>query len=78
MPDLANFTLLCRWLELDPAHVLGFDPESRGRSMASVHFRSRSTVSVETGKALGELIVEAGNLLATDDAETAGAEDGEN
>ena len=35
--------------------------------MASVHFRSRSTVSVETGRALGELIVEAGKLLTADD-----------
>lgn len=67
MPDLANFSRICKWLELDPARVLGFDPEALGRPMASVHFRSRSTVSVETGRALGELIVEAGRLLSADD-----------
>ena len=67
MPDLANFTRICRWLELDPARVLGFDPAALGRPMASVHFRSRSTVSVATGKALGELIVEAKKLLTEDD-----------
>lgn len=78
MPDLGNFTLICKWLELDPAPVLGFDPESFGRSLASVHFRSRSTVSLETGKALGELIVEAGNLLAADEEEDAGENDREN
>ena len=32
LPDLANFTKLCQWLELDPASVLGFDPASRDRS----------------------------------------------
>ena len=69
MPDLANFSRICKWLELDPAQVLGFDAEAVGRPLASVHFRSRSTVSVETGKALGELIVEAKKLLTRDDGE---------
>ena len=77
MPDLANFTRICKWLELDPAQVLGFDAEAVGRPMASVHFRSRSTVSVETGRALGELIVEAGNLLAADEEDGDGDDDGE-
>ena len=72
MPDLANFTRICKWLEADPARVLGFDPQAVGRPMASVHFRSRSTVSVETGKALGELIVQAGKLLTADDGEDDG------
>ena len=67
LPDLANFTKICRWLELDPASVLGFDPEARDRPVVAVHFRSRTTMSVETAAALQDLILAAQRSLAEDD-----------
>ena len=67
MPDLANFTKICRWLEVDPARVLGFEPETLGRPVAAVHFRTRATVSLPTAGALQELIINAQRVLSEDD-----------
>lgn len=69
LPDLANFTKLCRWLELDPASVLGFDPENRDRSSVAVHFRSERTMDVETAAALQDLIL-ATQRMVKDEAES--------
>lgn len=63
LPDLANFTKLCAWLEIDPATVLGFDPAHRDRPTAAVHFRSRRTMKVETAAALQDLILAAQSML---------------
>ncbi len=59
MPDLENFRRICRWLELDPGQVLGFDSDALGRPVAAIHFRSQATMSLATAGALRELIVEA-------------------
>ncbi len=67
MPDLANFTKICRWLEVDPARVLGFEPETLARPVAAVHFRSRATVSLPTAGALQELIIKAQRMMSEDD-----------
>ena len=67
MPDLANFTKICRWLEVDPARVLGFEPATLGRPVAAVHFRSQTTVSLSTAGALQELIIKAQKMLAEDE-----------
>ena len=67
MPDLANFTKICRWLEVDPARVLGFEPEALGRPGAAVHFRSQPTVSLSTAGALQELIIKAQKMLSNDE-----------
>ena len=64
LPDLANFTKLCQWLELDPASVLGFDPASRDRPAVAVHFRGGRTMEVETAAALQDLILAAQHMLA--------------
>ena len=69
LPDLANFTKLCQWLELDPASVLGFDPAHRDRPTVAVHFRGQRTMDVQTGAALQDLIVAAQRML-TDEAES--------
>lgn len=63
LPDLANFTKLCRWLELDPASVLGFDPDDLNRPTVAVHFRSQQTMAVETAAALQDLILAAHRSL---------------
>ena len=70
LPDLANFTKLCRWLELDPAEVLGFNPADRDRPAAAVHFRSQQTMTVETAAALKDLILAAQRLLAEESEAT--------
>lgn len=67
MPDLVNFTKICRWLEVDPARVLGFEPETLGRPMAAVHFRGQAAVSLPTAGALQELIINAQQMLSDDD-----------
>ena len=67
MPDLANFTKICRWLEVDPARVLGFEPEILNRPVAAVHFRSQATVSLSTAGALQELIIKAQEMLSDDE-----------
>lgn len=67
MPDLANFTKICQWLEVDPARVLGFAPETLGRPVAAVHFRSQATVSLPTAGALQELIIKAQRMMSDDD-----------
>ena len=67
MPDLANFTKICRWLEVDPARVLGFEPDTLGRPVASVHFRSQAAISLPTAGALQELIIKAQRMMSEDD-----------
>ena len=59
LPDIENFRRICKWLELDPARVLGFDPDTLERPVAAIHFRSQTTLSLDTAGALQELIVEA-------------------
>ena len=60
LPDLENFRLICKWLEVDPNSILGFrsSKESRDeRIRASVHFRKEKTTSPETAAALARMIL---------------------
>lgn len=75
MPDLANFTKICRWLEVDPARVLGFEPDKLGRPVAAVHFRSQAAVSLPTAGALQELIIKAQRMLSEDDEDGGAGDD---
>lgn len=61
MPDLETFAKLCTWLQRDPKEFLGMESEGTEteRPAAVVHFKKRKTVSMETAKALGELILAA-------------------
>ncbi len=63
LPDLANFQKICRWLKVDPSTVLGFDADSANRPLASVHFRKKQTVELETASALAEMILAAQRAL---------------
>lgn len=67
-PDLTTFEKLCRWLELDPADVLGIQVPSRSeraesRTTATAHFRAQRNLSPDMATALGELILRAQDLL---------------
>ena len=64
LPDLDNFTRICRWLDVNPADLLGFDPQARSLPVAAVHFRSQAALSSATSAALQELIVEAQKTFA--------------
>ena len=63
LPDLVNFTKICQWLEVDPASILGFNPEELDRPSVNVHFRSGPTMAVETAAALQDLILAAQRML---------------
>lgn len=61
LPDLATFAKICRWLEVDPARFLGVEPSTSQptQKRALVQFRKKRTVSPETAKSLGALILAA-------------------
>lgn len=61
MPDLETFAKLCKWLDRDPREFLGLEGQaSNDETRPSVaHFKKKKTVSMDTAKALGELILAA-------------------
>lgn len=61
MPDLETFAKLCKWLNRDPNEFLGLEKQMDDveTPAAVVHFKKKKTVSMETAKALGELILAA-------------------
>jgi transcriptional regulator with XRE-family HTH domain len=65
MPDLETFAKLCKWLDRDPREFLDMAPsdDHAQQHTAVVHFRKKKTVSQETAKALGELILAAQRAL---------------
>ena len=68
MPDLETFAKLCRWLERDPREFLGLETAApTPTSAATVHFKKSKTVSQETAKSLGELILAAQRALRARD-----------
>lgn len=58
LPDLETFNRICRWVEIDPGQVLGYQPTS-GASVVRVHFKKESTIKEDTAKALANLILDA-------------------
>lgn len=67
LPDLENFRLICRWLDIDPNRILGFaSTKDSGESeiRASVHFRKQKTTSPETAAALANMILHVQRALA--------------
>lgn len=66
LPDLDTFALICKWLKIDPADVLGI-PTSRGkddRLYASAHFRANRTPSPELAEALANMILATQEMLS--------------
>lgn len=61
MPDLETFAKLCKWLERDPREFLGMESAEPSTTSPSavVHFKKKRTVTMDTAKALGELILAA-------------------
>ena len=70
LPDLTNFRLLCRWLEIDPNKILGFETSKlveEVNTVTSVHFKKKSTTSPETAEALAAMILRAERALLAED-----------
>ncbi len=55
-PDLATFTKICIWLNVDPNAILGFNVNSTA-SVPNAHFRAEKAMSPDTAKHLAELIL---------------------
>ena len=63
LPDLENFRKICRWLKIEPSVILGFDSDIANKPIATVHFRKKQTMKLETAEALAEMILAAQRAL---------------
>ncbi len=66
MPDLNTFGLLCRWLQLDPAELLGVErlaEDSAPNDVASAHLKANREIDPATAAALAKAIVLAQRML---------------
>ena len=62
MPDLQTFIKLCRWLEIDPATIMGISPRARDADeslSAAAHLRAKREIASETAGALANAIIHA-------------------
>jgi DNA-binding Xre family transcriptional regulator len=68
LPDLETFKLICKWVEVDPGEILGYQPTNT--SIVRVHFKKESAINENTAKALASLILHAQNqMLAEEEPE---------
>lgn len=66
LPDLKNFTLICDWLGVNPDQILGFESTQEPVNheiRAQVHYKKKATASIETAKALTQVILAAQQAL---------------
>ena len=66
MPDLQTFGKLCRWLEIDPASLLGVSPRTQRSpqsTLAVAHLKTNREVAPETASALANAIIQAKQML---------------
>lgn len=63
IPDLETFGKICRWLNVDPAGVLGVKPQVTAIPKASAHFRKDKVLKPSTAEALAQLILAAQRAL---------------
>ena len=66
VPDVDTFAKICRWLEVDPGSVLGFNPQKVESASAidsvilsSAHFRADQNPNPATAQALAKMILVA-------------------
>ena len=67
MPDLQTFGKLCRWLEVDPASLLGIShglSESTATGIAAAHLKAKKEIDPATARALAHAIIRAQQILA--------------
>ena len=76
MPDLQTFGKLCRWLEIDPASLLGVSIHRQPAEepvLATAHLRANREISAETAAALARAILRAQQMLSDEPGEPDGA-----
>ena len=69
MPDLQTFGKLCRWLEIDPASLLGISPRTHDeprQELAVAHLKTNREVAPDTATALANAIIRAQQILGGD------------
>jgi transcriptional regulator with XRE-family HTH domain len=68
LPDLNTFSMICKWLRVDPSEVLGTkkvlgkhlaDSSSSQRQITAAHLRADAALSPEAASDLAELILAA-------------------
>lgn len=69
-PDLTTFPKICRWLEVDPAELLGFQKETPGNPIISAHLRAPRVSNSQLVQGLAELIVAAQGMMSEDTLST--------
>lgn len=68
VPDLETFRKACRWLNIDPADILG-RPEplpkkaETGMPVPAVHFKADRAISRDAAEALAEMILAAQRMM---------------
>jgi transcriptional regulator with XRE-family HTH domain len=67
LPDLETFGKICKWLNIDPAQVLGIKPVESGTPRVAVHFRKESALSPTTAQALAQMIIAAQRALIAEE-----------
>ena len=76
MPDIQTFGKICRWLEIDPASLLGVAvdrQQTQEPEMAAAHLRANREISVETAGALARAILRAQQMLSDEPGDPDGA-----
>ena len=64
MPDITTFGKLCKWLEVDPAQLLGIEGSGVGLTQensetAVAHLRANKELDRKTAQALASVIIKA-------------------
>jgi DNA-binding Xre family transcriptional regulator len=65
LPDLETFKRICKWVEVDPGEVLGYQPSNS--SVVRVHFKKESTLDESTAKALANLLLVAQKQMLSEE-----------
>lgn len=75
MPDLQTFSKLCRWLEIDPASLLGVTPRTltnQQPDMVVAHLRADREIAQETAAALANAIIRVQHMLGNTQGDSVG------
>ena len=75
MPDLQTFIKLCRWLEIDPATLLGIGATKLTQSQPSTtfaHLRAVREIDMRTVSALARAIVQVQRMHGEDSGDSDG------
>jgi transcriptional regulator with XRE-family HTH domain len=59
LPDLETFGKICKWLKIDPGHVLGVTQSPAERPTIAVQFRKDQALDPKTAQALARMILAA-------------------